>query len=99
MVAYDPAAPVLGKPGSADVVLTFRNVHNWRNSGQAQGMFRAFFDVLKPGGVLGVVEHRANDDVAEDDPAHHHLARPQGGRRHPPLSHGSPPGSAGRDAA
>ena len=67
VVAYDPAAPVLGKPGSADVVLTFRNVHNWRSSGQAQGMFRAFFDVLKPGGVLGVVEHRANDDVGEDD--------------------------------
>ncbi len=66
-VAYDPAAPVLGKPGSADVVLTFRNVHNWRANGQAEGLFRAFFDVLKPGGVLGVVEHRAKADVPADD--------------------------------
>ena len=66
-VAYNPAAPVLGKPGSADVVLTFRNVHNWRSSNQAEGLFRAFFDVLKPGGVLGVVEHRAKTDVPADD--------------------------------
>ncbi|WP_449468157.1 class I SAM-dependent methyltransferase [Stenotrophomonas humi] len=66
-VAYNPAAPVLGKPGSADVVLTFRNVHNWRSSNQAEGLFRAFFDVLRPGGVLGVVEHRAKADVPADD--------------------------------
>lgn len=67
VVAYDPAAPVLGAPGSADVVLTFRNVHNWRTAGQAEGMFKGFFDVLKPGGTLGVVEHRAKGDVAADD--------------------------------
>src|SRR3546814_17124167 len=54
LVAYDPAAPVFGAPGSADVVVTFRNVHNWRSNGQAEGMFRGFFDVLRPGGVLGV---------------------------------------------
>lgn len=66
-VLYDPAAPVLGEPGSADRVLTFRNVHNWRSSGQAEGMFKAFYSVLKPGGVLGVVEHRARADVAADD--------------------------------
>ena len=67
VVRYDPAAPNFGEPGSADMVLTFRNVHNWRSSGQAEGMFRGFFDVLRPGGVLGVVEHRANGDVADDD--------------------------------
>ena len=66
-VAYDPAAPVLGAPGSADLVLTFRNVHNWRSNGQAENMFKAFFDVLKPGGTLGVVEHRAKADVGADD--------------------------------
>jgi predicted methyltransferase len=66
-VKYDPAAPVFGAPGSADVVLTFRNVHNWRKASQAEGMFKGFFAVLKPGGVLGVVEHRANKDVAADD--------------------------------
>ena len=67
VVAYDPKAPVFGPPGSADVVLTFRNVHNWRAAGQAEGMFKGFFDVLKPGGTLGVVEHRAKADVPADD--------------------------------
>ncbi|MGQ4582093.1 class I SAM-dependent methyltransferase [Lysobacter sp. F60174L2] len=67
VVAYDPAAPVFGPAGSADLVMTFRNVHNWRESGQAQGMFDGFFAVLKPGGTLGVVEHRAAADVAADD--------------------------------
>jgi predicted methyltransferase len=67
VVAYDPAAPAFGAPDSADVVLTFRNVHNWRSAGQAEGMFRGFFAVLKPGGVLGVVEHRADGDVGPED--------------------------------
>ncbi|WP_202844990.1 class I SAM-dependent methyltransferase [Luteimonas saliphila] len=67
IVAYDPAAPKFGEPGTADLVLTFRNVHNWRGSGQAEGMFNGFFEVLKPGGVLGVVEHRAKADVPADD--------------------------------
>ena len=67
IVGFDPAAPVFGKPGSADVVLTFRNVHNWRSAGQAEGYFKGFFDVLKSGGVLGVVEHRATADVPADD--------------------------------
>ena len=67
VVGYDPAKPVFGPANSADVVLTFRNVHNWRKAGQAQGMFLGFFNVLKPGGVLGVVEHRAKADVADDD--------------------------------
>lgn len=66
-VAYDPNAPKFGAPGSADVVLTFRNVHNWRAAKQAEGMFRGFFAVLKSGGVLGVAEHRAKGDVAADD--------------------------------
>lgn len=57
--AFDPAAPVFGPPASADVVLTFRNAHNWVADGNADAYFRAFFDVLKPGGILGVVDHRA----------------------------------------
>ena len=50
-----------------DTVLTFRNVHNWRMGGQAEGMFKGFYEVLKPGGVLGVVEHRAKADVPVED--------------------------------
>ena len=59
IVYFDPQAPQFGPPGSADMVLTFRNVHNWANSGTAELMFRGFADVLKSGGILGVVEHRA----------------------------------------
>ncbi|MGB4860464.1 MAG: methyltransferase [Dokdonella sp.] len=61
MVEFDPKAPSFGAPGSADMVLTFRNVHNWVGGDSAEAMFKGFFDVLKPGGVLGVVEHRAID--------------------------------------
>ncbi|AKC86737.1 class I SAM-dependent methyltransferase [Pseudoxanthomonas suwonensis] len=67
VVAYDPKAPSFGAPDSADLVVTFRNVHNWRGAGQAEGMFKGFYEVLKPGGVLGVVEHRADGDVPADD--------------------------------
>ncbi|NYZ61431.1 class I SAM-dependent methyltransferase [Luteimonas deserti] len=67
MVAFDPKAPRFGPAASADVVLTFRNVHNWRMSGNAEAMFKGFYDVLRPGGVLGVVEHRARADVPADD--------------------------------
>lgn len=56
---YDPRNPVLDTPAPADAVLTFRNVHNWVAAGTADAYFKAFFDVLKPGGVLGVVDHRA----------------------------------------
>lgn len=67
VVAYDPAAPRFGEPGSADRVLTFRNVHNWLGAGQAEGMFKGFFEVLKPGGVLGVTEHRAAPGNVDPD--------------------------------
>jgi predicted methyltransferase len=63
IVAFDPQAPAFGPAASADRVLTFRNVHNWTMDGTAPAMFKAFFAVLKPGGVLGVVDHRADDGV------------------------------------
>jgi predicted methyltransferase len=50
----------IAPPGSADMVLTFRNVHNWSLAKTDAVVFKAFFDALKPGGTLGVVEHRAN---------------------------------------
>lgn len=60
---YDPESPVLGEPNSVDTVLTFRNIHSWINAGTAEVMFEAFAEVLKPGGVLGVVQHRAPEGV------------------------------------
>ncbi len=56
---YDPSEPVLGEPDSVDIVLTFRNMHGWYNNELAETMLGAFYQVLKPGGVLGVVQHRA----------------------------------------
>ncbi len=46
--------------GSLDMLLTFRNVHNWSLQKTDAIVFKTFFDALKPGGTLGVVEHRAN---------------------------------------
>lgn len=58
--AFDPAKGVfdIAPPASADAVLTFRNVHNWMDAGRAQDVFNAAFKALKPGGTLGVEEHR-----------------------------------------
>ena len=59
----DGATPVV--PGSADVVLTFRNVHNWRFGGvdAAQTAFNQIFAMLKPGGTLGIEEHRLPESM------------------------------------
>jgi len=57
------------EPGSMDVVLTFRSVHNWMPRGQDKMMMKAFYKALKPGGVLGVVEHRGNPAVEQDPKA------------------------------
>ena len=66
VVEFNPSAPMFGPDASADLVLTFRNVHNWVGSNSVQPMFDGFFKVLKPGGVLGVVEHRAMADDTRD---------------------------------
>lgn len=66
--AFDPAKGLLdiAPPGSADAVLTFRNVHNWMDAGKAQEVFDAAFKALKPGGVLGVEEHRLPASRSQD---------------------------------
>jgi predicted methyltransferase len=56
----------LALPGGADLVLTFRNVHNWMEAGHLDETLRAVFAVLKPGGVLGVEEHRATPGTPLD---------------------------------
>ena len=58
----------LGPDGSVDLVLTFRNVHNWVQAGTFDTVLADAFKVLKPGGILGVVEHRANASLAAADP-------------------------------
>jgi predicted methyltransferase len=56
-------------PGSADFVLSFRNLHNWMKDGFAPEAFGAFYRALKPGGVLGLEEHRGQRDTAQDPKA------------------------------
>jgi len=53
-------------PGSLDMVVTFRNIHNWMASDFAGQAFATAYRALKPGGILGVVEHRGNPAVAQD---------------------------------
>ncbi len=55
----------LAPPGSADLVVTFRNIHNWVWAGDEKEVFAAAFRALKPGGILGVEEHRNNDPNAK----------------------------------
>jgi predicted methyltransferase len=71
LVTFEPPSPIrLGPDGSVDAVVTFRNTHNWIGDNGAREAYEAFFRVLRPGGVLGVVQHRASDsaDTAETAP-------------------------------
>jgi predicted methyltransferase len=65
-----PYSLQIAPSGSADLVVTFRNVHNWAAEGYGQDAmrlgYRAMFDALKPGGVLGIVDHRWPDPQTED---------------------------------
>ncbi len=54
------------EPGSADLVLTFRNIHNWMTSGSIHDMLEMMYVSAKPGGHLGIVEHRGNPLIRQD---------------------------------
>lgn len=56
----------IATPGSADFVLTFRNLHNWIQRGEVDGALGAFYRALRPGGVLGVVDHRGRTDLSQE---------------------------------
>jgi predicted methyltransferase len=55
--------------GSADLVVTFRNVHNFVGSGFTDEALAAFYKALKPGGILGIEDHRARNDQPQDPKA------------------------------
>ena len=63
-VSTPPDSFPMAPAGTADLVLTFRNVHNWARAGTVDSIFKAFFATLKPGGTLGVVEHRAKEGTS-----------------------------------
>jgi predicted methyltransferase len=55
--------------GSADMILTFRNLHNWLKGGNGELAFETMYKTLKPGGILGVVEHRGDPGKPQDPQA------------------------------
>jgi predicted methyltransferase len=68
-LAAPPAKNEIVPPGSADLVLTFRNLHNWMMFGWERDALAAMHAALKPGGVLGIVGHRGDSKVAQDPKA------------------------------
>jgi predicted methyltransferase len=56
----------IAPPNSVDMVLTFRNLHNWMMFGWHREALQSIFAALKPGGVLGIVEHRGDPNVPQD---------------------------------
>lgn len=60
---HHPIAP----PGTADAVISFRNLHNWIEKNELQESLQAFYLALKPGGVLGIVDHRGRTDLTQTE--------------------------------
>ena len=65
-LAPKPAAAEIAPPNSVDMVLTFRNLHNWMMFGWQREALDAMYAALKPGGILGIVEHRGDPETAQD---------------------------------
>jgi predicted methyltransferase len=64
-----PSTYKFAAPGSVDMVVTFRNLHNWIEEGgdeALKGVFKAVYTSLKPGGVLGIEEHRLPEAMPQD---------------------------------
>lgn len=59
----------IAPPGSADLVLTFRNLHNWMDAGYAEQVLAGCLRALKPGGILGIEAHRGRTDQPQDPKA------------------------------
>jgi predicted methyltransferase len=66
VTAFGPTSEALAPAGSADLVLFLRNLHNWMAAGIADKAFKDAFAVLKPGGILGIEEHRGVSGAVQD---------------------------------
>lgn len=69
MTDLSPSKTNIAPENSLDMILSFRNVHNWMKFNMEREIFAALYKALKPGGVLGMVEHRQNPDVLQDPQA------------------------------
>jgi predicted methyltransferase len=74
-VLQPPAETAIAPAGTADMILTFRNIHDWLPSGNAADYFKAFYRALKPGGILGITDHRANPLQPQDPNAENGYVR------------------------
>lgn len=69
VTALSPKSSAIAPPGSADMVLVMRNVHTFMAENYAEKAFADFYAVLKPGGILGIEEHRAKSTGLQDPQA------------------------------
>ena len=67
IVRFDKGNLDVVPAGSVDAVVSFRNVHNWYAGGYAPSVFQAFHKMLKPGGTLGIEDHRLPESRADAD--------------------------------
>ncbi|MCW9015728.1 MAG: methyltransferase, partial [Kangiellaceae bacterium] len=65
-ILQPPQQLAIAKEASADMVLAFRNAHHWHRKSQATDVYAAVFKALKPGGVFGIVQHRAGNKHPDD---------------------------------
>ena len=66
----EPGKSEIAPAGTADMVVTFRNIHNWDRAGMTEGVFKEVHKALKPGGIFGVVEHRADPGKENEEPGY-----------------------------
>jgi len=66
VTSLGPGKFSIAPPGTADLVVTFLNIHNWMNLGYAPEAFAEMNRALKPGGTLGIVDHRADPSKPQD---------------------------------
>lgn len=69
VVDFAPEIVDFVTPGTADFVLTFRNLHNWMDRGVVEQALKSFHRALKKGGILGIKDHRGRDDQSQDPQA------------------------------
>lgn len=68
VIELQPSGEIdLGLENEVDVVLTFRNIHNWMKDGSDVAVYEQAHKALKPGGIFGIVEHRANEGTTREE--------------------------------
>ncbi len=75
LTEFGPDHYTVAPAGTVDLIVTFRNLHNWMGAGYAPQALEGFLRALKPGGVLGIEDHRGRDDMPQDPKAENGYVR------------------------